>query len=177
MSRIGKKIITIPEKTEVKTSGNLVSVKGPLGEISKAIPSSLEVKIENGTVTVHPKRNDSVTRVLWGTFTSHIVNMVEGVNKAYEKRLVIEGIGYKMDVKGSNLVLNVGFSHPVTLEIPKGIKAAFEKTTLSVSGIDKELVGQFAAKVRAQKKPEPYKGKGIRYENEVIRRKQGKKTA
>lgn len=177
MSRIGKKLIAIPEKTEVKVVGSTVSVKGPLGELSKEIPSSLEVKIENNIVTVHTKRTDSVTKVLWGTFASHIVNMVQGVNKAYEKRLVIEGIGYKMDVKGTNLVLNVGFSHPVTLEIPKGIKAVFDKSTLSVSGIDKELVGQFAAKVRAQKKPEPYKGKGIRYENEVIRRKQGKKTA
>lgn len=177
MSRIGKQIIDIPEKTELKVEGNSLTVKGPLGQLSRPIPNGLEVKIEGGKVSVLPKRNDSTTNVLWGTFTSHIVNMIQGVNKAYEKRLVVEGIGYKMDVKGQDLVLNVGFSHPVNLKIPAGIKAAFEKTTLIISGTDKDSVGQFSAMVRAQKKPEPYKGKGIRYEGEVIRRKQGKKTA
>lgn len=177
MSRIGKKILTIPEKTEVKVANSTVTVKGPLGELTRTFRPSVDIVVEGKTITFTPKSSNPETAILWGTYASHVENMIEGVNKGYEKRLIIEGIGFKADVKGSELVMALGFSHPVHLTIPKGVKVTNDKAILVVNGIDKELVGQFAANIRAQKKPEPYKGKGIRYENEVIRRKQGKKTA
>jgi large subunit ribosomal protein L6 len=176
MSRIGKQLIEIPPKTEVKVSAGLVSVKGPLGESSRQFKPQIEIIVADSKVTLKPKRSDIETNALWGTYASHIYNMIEGVNKLYEKKLIIEGIGYKAEVKGLVLVMNVGFSHPVNLNIPKGLKVVSEKGVVTVSGIDKELVGQFTAKIRAQKVPEPYKGKGIRYDGEVIRRKEGKKT-
>lgn len=176
MSRIGKQPIDILPKTEVKVSGNTISVKGPLGELTRTIDSSVGVTIADGKVTVTPKRNDNQTKAYWGTVASHVYNMIEGVNKAFEKKLIVEGIGFKADIKGTDIVMGLGFSHPVKIAIPKGLKVTSEKNLIVVSGIDKELVGQFTAMLRSQKKPEPYKGKGIRYEGEVIRRKQGKKT-
>jgi large subunit ribosomal protein L6 len=176
MSRIGKQVITLPERTELNISGDLIMVKGPEGELSKKLHPLIEVKIAEREVSVHPKRQTLESRALWGTFSSHIANMVSGVNKPFEKKLILEGIGFKSEVKGDELHLALGFSHPVIVSIPSELKVTAEKNVITVSGINKETVGSFAAQVRALKKPEPYKGKGMRYDNEVIRRKQGKKS-
>ncbi len=177
MSRIGKQIIAIPEKTTVSFDGATFSVKGPKGEISRHFKNSVAITVADKEVTLAPARNDLATKALWGTYASHISNMIEGVNTPFVKKLIIEGIGYKADVQGKNLNLALGFSHPVIVAIPEGLTVVHEKGTLTISGINKETVGQFAAQIRALKKPEPYKGKGIRYDSEVIRRKQGKKAA
>lgn len=177
MSRIGKRPIAIPEKTEVSLSGNVLTVKGPLGELSKVVRTDvIDVKIENNEVILTPKNEAIETNALWGTFGSHIKNMIAGVNQEYVIKLLIEGVGYKADLQGTTLVMNLGFSHQVKLELPKGVSVKVEKGEITISGIDKETVGQFAAVVRSKKKPEPYKGKGIRYSDEVIRRKEGKKS-
>ncbi len=176
MSRIGKKIIDIIPKTEVAFSDGVFSVKGPLGELSRSFKPEIIIEIADGKISLSPKRNSLDVLALWGTYASHIINMISGVHKAFEKKLIVEGIGYKSDVKGDELVMSLGFSHPVKEKIPKGLKVTAEKNIITVSGIDNEQVGQFVAKIRDTKKPEPYKGKGIRYEGEVIRRKEGKKS-
>lgn len=175
MSRVAKKPIAIPEKTEVKVNGLNVHVKGPLGEISRDFKPGIEVKAENGAVNVTLKRPEDY--MIWGTTASHIKNMIKGVTVGFTKKLVVEGIGFKSDVKGTELNLALGFSHPVKVAIPKELKVTADKNVITVTGVSNELVGGFASKVRSLKKPEPYKGKGIRYETEVIRRKQGKKAA
>jgi len=177
MSRIGKKEIAIPAKTEVSFKDGVFSAKGPKGEISRTFKANVEITVGESAITLLPKRNDIATKALWGTYSSHISNMIEGVNNLFSKKLIIEGIGYKADVQGKNINLALGFSHPVVMVIPEGLTVVHEKGTLTISGIDKEVVGQFAAEIRALKKPEPYKGKGIRYSDEVVRRKQGKKSA
>ena len=175
MSHIGKKTIVIPEKTEVSQKDGIFSVKGPLGEISRRFVSDVDVLVEGKNITVKPNAR-MVNKAVWGTTVSHIANMIEGVTKGFEKKLIIEGIGFKADVKGSEIVLSLGFSHPVKVPIPSGISVKSEKGTVTITGINKEQVGGFAAELRDLKKPEPYKGKGIRYEGEVIKRKQGKKA-
>lgn len=177
MSRIGKNPIAIPEKTTVTVAPNAVVVKGPLGELSRKTNPLVTIAVADGKVTVTPVNNLPETRALWGTYASHIKNMLAGVQKQYEKKLIVEGVGYKAAVSGNDVTLSVGFSHPIKVSIPAGLKVTSEKGAVLVTGIDKELVGTFAAKIRGMRKPEPYKGKGIRYEGEVIRRKQGKKTA
>lgn len=177
MSRLAKKPIAIPEKTQVTYTGGVFTAKGPLGEIKKDLRPDVNIKIENNEILLTPANNSIQTKALLGTYASHIKNMMSGVNKAYEKKLIIEGIGFKSEVKGKELHLALGFSHPIKVTIPDGLKVTAEKNIVTTSGIDCELVGQFAAKIRAMKKPEPYKGKGVRYEKEVIRRKQGKKAA
>lgn len=177
MSRIGKKEIEIPEKTEVKVDGTTVSVKGPKGEISKMFRPVISVEVLGTKINFKPKKTDKFTRSLWGTYSSHVSNMIKGVNDGFEKKLVIEGVGFKAEASGGKIVLNIGFSHPVELAIPDGLEVSVEKNEIMIKGIDKEKVGQFASDIRKQKKPEPYKGKGIRYEGEVIRRKEGKKAA
>ncbi len=176
MSRIAKKPITIPQKTEVVFNAPVLTVKGPLGELKKTLKPEIDISINNGEITLTPKRQSLDILALWGTYASHIRNMLSGVHTPFEKKLIVEGIGFKADVKGTELHLALGFSHPVHVPIPAGLKVTSEKNVVSVSGIDVEAVGQFVAKVRALKKPEPYKGKGIRYSDEVIRRKQGKKS-
>ncbi len=176
MSRIGKKIIILPEKTEIKVSSDLIAVKGPLGELSRPLHPMIEVKVSGNEITVHPKKITLESRALWGAYASHITNMISGVNKLFEKKLILEGIGFKSEVKGSQIVLALGFFHPVNVQIPEGLKVTAEKNIISVLGADKEMVGQFAARLRSLKKPEPYKGKGMRYDGEIIRRKQGKKS-
>ncbi len=178
MSRIGKKIITIPAKTEVKVAGNVVTVKGPLGELSRTFRAGIKIEVTDGKISFVPdSKNPNVElNSLWGTVSSLVNNMILGVNKAFEKKLIVEGIGFKADVVGSDLVFKLGFSHPVKIAIPKNLKVTSDKNIITVSGIDKEFVGLYVAELRALKKPEPYKGKGIRYEKEVIRRKEGKKT-
>lgn len=177
MSRLSKKPIVIPQKTEVTVTPEKVTVKGPLGELSKPMRPEVAVVIKDGEAWVEKKSNSILAKALIGTYASHIRNMVDGVNKNYEKKLILEGVGFKSEVQGNTLVLALGFSHQVKVEIPTGLSVKAEKNVITVEGINKEQVGQFAAQVRALKKPEPYKGKGMRYEGEVIRRKEGKKTA
>lgn len=177
MSRIAKKPIQLPPKTEAVYSGGVMTVKGPLGELKKDFRDDIGVEIAKNAVTLTLGHDSLQARALWGAYASHLKNMIAGVNKAYEKRLIIEGIGFKADAHGKDLVLAVGFSHSVNIPIPKDLKVTTDKNSIIVSGIDIEKVGQFAAVVRAAKKPEPYLGKGIRYSDEIIRRKQGKKAA
>lgn len=176
MSRIGKQPIVIPPKTTVSREGDVLTVKGPLGELKRPFMNDVTIVIADGAITLAPRDDDPFAQVLWGTYASHIRNMIAGVNAPYKKTLIIEGVGYRAELSGKKLVLSIGFSHKVDVSIPEGITVVAEKGVMTITGIDKELVGQFAAKVRAHKKPEPYKGKGIRYHDEVIRRKQGKKS-
>lgn len=177
MSRIGKNPITIPANTHISIAEGVLTIKGPLGAIARPVHSMVSVIVEGETVTVAPLNSSKLARSLWGTFASHIKNMIAGVNKKYEKKLTLEGIGYRVEVQGRNMKFLVGFSHPVILAIPDGIDVVVEKNQITVSGIDKDAVGQFSAVIRAVKKPEPYKGKGIRYDGEYVRRKQGKKAS
>lgn len=176
MSRIGKQPIVIPEKTSVSREGDIIVVKGPLGELKRKFIDTVTITIGEGTITLLPANEEPFSKILWGTYASHLQNMIAGVHTPFKKTLLIEGVGYRAEMSGKKLVLSIGFSHKVEMPIPEGITMTSEKGMMTITGIDKDLVGQFAAKVRAQKKPEPYKGKGIRYEGEVIRRKQGKKT-
>lgn len=176
MSRIGKQQYEIPAKTEVTLVDNFVIVKGPLGELKRELRPEIAVTIEDNKVSVNPTNNSPFAKALWGTYASHVINMMQGVNTPYSKKLILEGVGFKSEVKGDKLVLALGFSHLVEFEIAKGLTVTAEKNNITITGIDKELVGQFAAKVRKRKKAEPYKGKGFRYEGEVVRRKQGKKN-
>lgn len=177
MSRIGKRGIAIPAGTEVKVSADEVTVKGKGGTLTRALHSMVEVKTDGKEVTVAPRGNARLARALWGTYAAHVRNMISGVNTPFVKKLQIEGIGYKAEVQGKNLKLALGFSHPIVVAIPEGVAAKVEKNIVTIEGADKEKVGQFAASVRALRKPEPYKGKGIRYEGEVVREKAGKKAA
>jgi len=177
MSRLGKKGIEIPAGATVTVSGDVVTVKGPLGELSRAFKKNIVISVEGNKVELKPVKDTLENKALWGTYASHITNMIEGVTKGYTKRLLVEGIGYKADVTPSDITLKVGFSHTVKVVIPKGLKVESDKGVLVITGIDKELVSSFASGIKAVKKPEPYKGKGIRFEGEVIRRKEGKKTA
>ncbi len=177
MSRLAKKPITIPPKTEVSFSAGVITVKGPLGTLSKTFRPLVNVAVDKEAVTLTPANDSIATRALIGTYAAHLRNMLAGVSKPYEKKLIVEGIGFKADVKGANLVMALGFSHPISIPISSDLKVTTEKNNVIVSGIDCEKVGQFAAVVRSMKKPEPYLGKGIRYSDEIIRRKQGKKAA
>lgn len=177
MSRVGKQQLAIPANTEVTLVNGFCTVKGPLGTLTKTFLPTVAITIENNIVTFAPVAMDPFSRALWGTYASHVKNMIAGVNAPYSKKLILEGVGFKSEVKGKELHLALGFSHPVVVPIPEGLTVTAEKNNVSVSGINKEQVGQFTAAVRALKKPEPYKGKGFRYDTEVIRRKTGKKTA
>lgn len=176
MSRIGKKPIIIPQGVTVDVAGNAVSVKGPKGEAVRKLHPDIKAEIKDGEILVAPARNSKKSPALWGLFRSLVANTVEGVSSGFEKKLEFEGIGYRVNVDGSHLVLSLGFSHPVRFAIPQGTKIVVEKNVITVSGIDKELVGETAARIRNLKPPEPYKGKGIRYRGEIIRRKAGKKA-
>jgi len=177
MSRLAKRPITLPPQTEVSVSEGLVRVKGPKGTLTKASHRLVGIEVGKEGVQVTQKGESLEAQALVGTYASHVRNMLEGVTKGFNKKLLVEGVGYKWDVQGKTLNLALGFSHPVKVAIPEGLTVKADKNTLSIDGFDKEAVGQFAANIRALKKPEPYKGKGIRYDGEVIRRKQGKKAA
>ena len=177
MSRLGKRDIVIPAGVTVAINAGKVSVKGPKGELFRDLLPDITVTVNKDSVNLVPKADTVFSRALWGTYSSHIRNMIEGVTNGFTKKLFIEGTGYKWSVAGTNLNLALGFSHPVVVPVPAGMKVTAEKGELKVSGIDKELVGNFAAYVRSLKKPEPYKGKGIHYAGEVITRKQGKRSA
>ena len=177
MSRLAKRPIEVPKQTEINVSGASIAVKGPKGTLTRAGHRLISVEVKPEGVQVSTKSDSIEARAALGTYASHIRNMFEGVTKGFTKKLLVEGVGYKWDVQGKTLNLALGFSHPVKMPIPEGLTVKADKGVLEISGFDKEVVGQFAANVRAMKKPEPYKGKGIRYEGEVIRRKQGKKAA
>lgn len=176
MSRIGRQEIQIPAGVKVAQSNNTFSVVGPKGTLTKNFRDDIIITITDKTVNLKIKRNDKFSKSLWGTYASHIKNMITGVQTPYQKKLILEGVGFKSEIKGKEFHFALGFSHPVIIKIPEGITATTEKNNITITGIDKELVGSFTAAIRALKKPEPYKGKGMRYEGEVIRRKQGKKT-
>lgn len=178
MSRLAKKPTPITNGVEVTLAGNTVTVKGPKGTLTRDFDTSLiGIEIANNEITFTKKKDNPFTRALWGTYASHIRNMMEGVTNAFSKKLILEGIGFKCDVKGTNVEMALGFSHPVVVAIPEGLTVTAEKNSLTIVGIDKEKVGAFAADIRSLKKPEPYKGKGFRYDGEVIRRKDGKKSS
>lgn len=177
MSRLGKRPIQIPEKTDVSVVDGLVTVKGPKGELHLAYRPAVKISINDGAILVEPTKNNIESNSLWGTYASEIISMMKGVNEHFVKKLIIEGVGYKCEMKGNELTMALGFSHPVILEVPEGLTCVTEKNAITISGASKEKVGQFAAVVRSKKKPEPYKGKGIRYSDEVVRRKEGKKSA
>lgn len=176
MSRIGKQEINIPAGVKVTQSGAVLTVVGPKGTLSKTFRDDITITITGSVITLNIKRNDKFSKSLWGTYSAHIKNMIKGVETPFQKKLILEGVGYKSEVKGKELHFALGFSHPVIVKIPDTITATADKNNITITGIDKELVGSYTASIRALKKPEPYKGKGMRYADEVIRRKQGKKT-
>lgn len=176
MSKIGKQPIVIPEGVTVTVDGDLVVVKGPKGELIRQLTREMKAEIIGSEVLVSVAKQTKRSPALWGLSRMLIANMIEGVKNGYEKKLEIEGVGYKVALQGNNLVLNLGFSHPVEFKAIPGIIFKVEKNTISVAGIDKEVVGQTAANIRKIKKPEPYKGKGIHYLGEIIKRKAGKKA-
>ena len=176
MSRIGNRILDIPEGVTVTVEGNVVTVKGPKGELSTTINENITVKVEENKLEV-TRKNDNFKN-FHGTANANIHNMIVGVSKGYEKKLEAVGVGYRFALKGNDLVVTAGYSHPVEVKVPEGIQLEVPSNTeLLVKGIDKQLVGEFAANVRKIRKPEPYKGKGIRYTDEHIIRKVGKKAA
>lgn len=177
MSRTGKRPIAIPSGTTVTVTDGMIAVKGKGGELTRTLHPSVSVAVEGSEVSVAPGKETRLARALWGTYAAHVRNMIAGVNKPFEKKLQVEGIGYRAEITGKQLKLMVGFSHPIMVDLPEGVAVAIDKNIITVSGPDKERVGQFAAVVREVKKPEPYKGKGIRYAGEVVRQKQGKKSA
>ncbi|KKQ79555.1 MAG: 50S ribosomal protein L6 [Parcubacteria group bacterium GW2011_GWC2_38_7] len=179
MSRIGKKPIELTDKIEAKIEGDLVTIKGPKGTLTQRIHPLVKVAIEATQINVTVANPDDCNEnALWGLFRSLINNMVVGVTSGFEKKLEINGVGYKARVEGtSKLILNVGYSHPVDFELAPGIACQVEGNIITISGIDKQLVGETAANIRKVRKPEPYKGKGIKYTDEVLRRKAGKTAA
>ena len=175
MSRIGRKPVPVPNGVTVTVNGPAITVKGPKGELSRKLHPDMQVKVENGTVTVDRPSDEDRHRALHGLTRSLIANMVEGVTQGYKKQLEITGVGYKAEVKPFGLQLALGYSHPVEYRAPAGIKlTAPQPTAVVIEGADKEKVGQVAAEIRALRKPEPYKGKGVKYQGEPIRRKAGK---
>ena len=175
MSRVGKKPIQIPDKTKISYADRLITVQGEKGSLSDMVHPAVELNIKDGIITVSTLSDDVSSRALQGLTRSLVNNMIIGVNKGFERILEINGIGYRAELKGNSLVLNLGFSHPVTYALPAGINATVEKNTvIKLSGIDKEKLGLAAATIRRLKPPEPYKGKGIKYTTETIRRKAGK---
>ncbi|HEY4509826.1 MAG TPA: 50S ribosomal protein L6 [Candidatus Paceibacterota bacterium] len=177
MSRIGKKPIEIPAGVLVKIDGQRVSVQGPKGELSRDFRPEVSLEQKESTFIVGLRSDSKLGRSLWGLTRTLISNMIQGVTQGYEKRLEIEGVGYRAELQGDSLKLSLGFSHPVQMKTPEHMAVALDKNTIIITGIDKEQVGQFAAKIRKVRPPEPYKGKGIHYMGEVIRRKLGKKAA
>jgi large subunit ribosomal protein L6 len=179
MSRIGNKSITIPEGVEVNIeAGNEVTVKGPKGTLTRKFSDLITIEKDNGVITVKRPNDEKRTKQLHGTTRALLANMIHGCHQNYTKTLKIVGIGYRAALEGKKLTLNVGFSHPVDITVPSDVEVTVpDNTTITITGIDKQVVGQFAAIVRATKKPEPYGGKGIKYIDEVVRRKEGKTAA
>ena len=176
MSRVGRKVITIPSGVELKQEGNKITVKGPKGQLEREFSPEITVKVENGEINVTRPNDLPDIRALHGTTRAVLNNMIVGVNQGFEKKLELVGVGYRVQAAGKGLTLSLGFSNPVEIEPVEGITFKVEgNTKISVEGINKELVGQIAANIRAKRPPEPYKGKGVKYADEQIRRKEGKK--
>lgn len=177
MSRLAKKPISIPKGTEVKVENNQIFIKGPKGELKQLIHPLVNILIKDNQIILSIQNlKDKKQKALWGTFYRLVSNMIAGVNKEFEKKLKLVGVGFRAEVREGKLILNIGFSHPVIYKIPANLKVSVDKDIITVSGIDKQLVGQVAAEIRRLRKPEPYKGSGIRYIDEVIRKKAGKKA-
>ncbi|NQV82344.1 MAG: 50S ribosomal protein L6 [Rhodospirillales bacterium] len=176
MSRIGKNPVEIPDGVTVDVAGKVVTAKGKLGELSIILTDDVEIGMDNKLITVKPTNNTMFARKMWGTSRSIIENMVSGVSKGFSRNLEIQGVGYRAQVQGKDLILQLGFSHEVRFPVPQGIKIeCSDQTHISVTGPDKQRVGQTASEIRSFRPPEPYKGKGIRYEGEYVIRKEGKK--
>jgi len=178
MSKIGKKLIEIPENVKVEIGSDKINIKGPKGELEVSIFNGFKLEPDGNIIRVIPPSSlKKTTPAFWGTLRALINNAIIGVSQGFEKKLEIEGVGYRANMEEKTLVLNLGFSHPVRFEVPEGINITADKNIIIISGINKQLVGQTAAKIRAFRKPEPYKGKGIHYVGEHIRRKAGKKAS
>jgi large subunit ribosomal protein L6 len=178
MSKIGKKPITIPQGVDITINDGLISVKGPKGTVKKVMPQQVEVVIEGNELKVKPTNSSAKdSKVFWGLGRALIQNMIIGASTGFETVLEFQGVGYKATVKGNNLELGLGFSHPITVEGAEGVTFVTDKSSIKIQGMDKELIGKIAAHIRSYRFPEPYKGSGIRYQGEVIKRKAGKKAA
>jgi large subunit ribosomal protein L6 len=178
LSRIGKLPVAIPDKIEVKLENNFLICKGPKGELNRQLHPEMKVKVENGEIVVNRPSDSKQHRALHGLTRSLVYNMVHGVSQGFTRKMLIEGVGYKAEMKGKKLLLTLGFSHPILMSFPDNVTVSCPSPTeIIIESSDKELVGSIAAKIRSHRKPEPYKGKGIRYENEYVRRKAGKTGA
>jgi large subunit ribosomal protein L6 len=178
MSRVGKKPITIPEKTVITYKDKVITVKGEKGSLSRTVHPDVELNVEKDKISVTPLKDTRKGRALQGLVRSLVANMVTGVSKGFERVIEINGIGYRADLKGSQIVFNLGYSHPIDFDLPKGVAATIDKNNvIKLSGIDKELLGHTAASIRSLRPPEPYKGKGVKYAEEHIIRKAGKSGA
>ena len=176
MSRVGSSAITIPAGVTLSNDGGVVVVKGKNGELSTSLHSDVELSVADNVATLKPARDTRHAKALWGTMRSNLNNMVVGVTEGFTRKLEINGVGYRAAMQGNKLVLSLGFSHPVEMEVPAGLKVAVENnTSVTITGADKQLLGQFASEVRAKRPPEPFKGKGVKYADEYIVRKEGKK--
>lgn len=182
MSKIGKKLIPLPPNVQIQLEGDLAIIKGPKGETKQNLPGNFKIQIQKDGFFILPKQAGSSAKSIreqsrtWGLYHALLQNMVTGVSEGFRKSLEFQGVGYKAIVKGQNLELGLGFSHPVLYTAPEGITLSVDKSTITVIGTDRQLVGQVAAKIRSYREPEPYKGSGIRYSNEIIKRKAGKKA-
>lgn len=178
MSRIGNRKIVVPQGVTVTNENNTVTVKGPKGELSLDLVKNITVELNENELTVKRANDEKNTKAMHGTTNANIKNMITGVTEGFKKDLEIIGVGYRFNVKGNTLVINAGYSHPVEIQVPAGLSVeATSNTEISIKGIDKVLVGEFAANIRKVRQPEPYKGKGIRYKDEYVQRKEGKKAA
>lgn len=176
MSRIGKNPITLPSGVEATTVGRQITIKGTKGQLEWDVPFEIDFNVEDKTISFSPKKENKESLALWGLSRALVNNMVVGVSEGYEKKLELRGVGYRAAVQGKKLTMNLGYSHPVVMDAPEGITIAVEgNTNLTVAGFDKQLVGQFSAEIRSKRKPEPYKGKGVRYLGEHVVMKEGKK--
>ena len=176
MSRIGNAPVAIPDGVTLSMDADVITVKGSKGELHTTVPSSVDVSIDDKVVKFSAKASDNQSRSHWGTTRAHVANMVEGVSNGFTKKLEINGVGYRAAMQGNKIQLNLGFSHPVEMQIPDGLQVSVDgNTKIAVSGADKELIGLFAAEIRSKRPPEPFKGKGVKYADEYIVRKEGKK--
>ena len=176
MSRVGSSAITIPADVTMSHEGGVVVVKGKNGELSAPLHSDVELKVADNLATLSQRRNTREAKALWGTMRASVSNMVVGVSEGFTRKLEINGVGYRAAMQGNKLVLNLGYSHPVEMDVPQGLSVNVENnTSVTITGADKQLLGQFAAEVRAKRPPEPFKGKGVKYADEYIVRKEGKK--
>ena len=176
MSRVGSSAITIPADVTLSNDGGVIVVKGKNGELSTSLHSDVELSVADNVATLKPARDTRQAKALWGTMRSNLNNMVVGVTEGFTRKLEINGVGYRAAMQGNKLVLSLGFSHPVEMEVPAGLKVAVDNnTSVTITGADKQLLGQFASEVRAKRPPEPFKGKGVKYADEYIVRKEGKK--